>query len=40
MGRLAVGLLDGILSGEEVETQQLLACELVEGSTLAAPKGL
>jgi DNA-binding LacI/PurR family transcriptional regulator len=40
MGRLAVGLLEGILSGEEVETQQLLACELVEGSTLAAPKGL
>ncbi|GAA1593564.1 LacI family DNA-binding transcriptional regulator [Kribbella sancticallisti] len=40
MGRQAVGLLEAILSGEERETQQLLSCELVEGSTLAAPKGL
>jgi DNA-binding LacI/PurR family transcriptional regulator len=40
MGRKAVGLLEGILSGEDVEMQQLLSCELVEGNTLAAPKGL
>jgi DNA-binding LacI/PurR family transcriptional regulator len=39
MGRQAVGLLEAILSGEEAETQQLLSCELVEGSTLAKPKG-
>ncbi|HEY0690233.1 MAG TPA: LacI family DNA-binding transcriptional regulator [Kribbella sp.] len=39
MGRRAVELLDAILSGEEAETQVLLSCELVEGSTLAQPKG-
>ncbi len=40
MGRQAVGLLESILSGEPADPQQLLPCELVEGSTLAAPKGL
>lgn len=39
MGRRAVGLLDAILSGEEAETQQLLPCELVDGSTLSKPRG-
>jgi DNA-binding LacI/PurR family transcriptional regulator len=39
MGRRAVELLDAILSGEEAETQVLLSCELVEGSTLVQPKG-
>ncbi len=40
MGRRAVGLLEAILSGDEAEVQQLLPCELVEGSTLTAPEGL
>ncbi|ADB35359.1 transcriptional regulator, LacI family [Kribbella flavida DSM 17836] len=40
MGRQAVGLLEAILSGETAAPQQLLPCELVEGSTLAAPEGL
>jgi DNA-binding LacI/PurR family transcriptional regulator len=40
MGRQAVGLLEAILSGDDVEIQQLLPCELVEGSTLTAPEGL
>jgi DNA-binding LacI/PurR family transcriptional regulator len=40
MGRQAVGLLESILSGEPADPQQLLPCELVEGSTLAAPRGL
>jgi DNA-binding LacI/PurR family transcriptional regulator len=40
MGRRAVGLLEAILSCEEAELQQLLPCELVEGSTLTAPEGL
>jgi DNA-binding LacI/PurR family transcriptional regulator len=40
MGRQAVGLLESILSGESADPQQLLPCELVEGSTLAAPRGL
>jgi DNA-binding LacI/PurR family transcriptional regulator len=39
MGRQAVGLLESILSGDPAETQQLLSCDLVEGSTLAAPRG-
>ncbi|WP_433010781.1 LacI family DNA-binding transcriptional regulator [Kribbella sp. CA-294648] len=39
MGRRAVGLLDAILSGEEAEAQQLLPCELVDGSTLSKPRG-
>ncbi|WP_020388045.1 LacI family DNA-binding transcriptional regulator [Kribbella catacumbae] len=39
MGRRAVGLLDAVLSGEEVDLQQLLPCELVDGSTLSKPKG-
>lgn len=39
MGRRAVGLLDAILSGEEADPQQLLPCELVDGSTLSKPKG-
>ena len=40
MGRQAVGLLEAILSGDEAEIQQVLPCELVEGSTLTAPEGL
>jgi DNA-binding LacI/PurR family transcriptional regulator len=40
MGRQAVGLLEAILSGDDAEIQQLLPCELVEGSTLTAPEGL
>ncbi|TWD79750.1 LacI family transcriptional regulator [Kribbella amoyensis] len=40
MGRQAVGLLEAILSGDPAEPQQLLSCELVEGSTLAEPRGL
>ncbi|NEA34564.1 LacI family DNA-binding transcriptional regulator [Streptomyces sp. SID13031] len=39
MGRRAVGLLETVLSGEETELQQLLACELVDGSTLSKPRG-
>jgi DNA-binding LacI/PurR family transcriptional regulator len=39
MGRRAVGVLEAILSGEEGDTQQLLACELVDGSTLSEPRG-
>jgi DNA-binding LacI/PurR family transcriptional regulator len=39
MGRRAVGLLDAILSGEEADAQQLLPCELVDGSTLSKPRG-
>jgi DNA-binding LacI/PurR family transcriptional regulator len=39
MGRQAVGLLEAILSGDDAEIQQLLPCELVEGSTLTAPEG-
>jgi DNA-binding LacI/PurR family transcriptional regulator len=40
MGRQAVALLEAILSGEPAEPQQLLSYELVEGSTLAEPRGL
>jgi DNA-binding LacI/PurR family transcriptional regulator len=40
MGRKAVGLLEAILSGEEADAQQLLPCELVDGSTLSKPRGL
>jgi DNA-binding LacI/PurR family transcriptional regulator len=40
MGRRAVGLLEAVLSGEETDLQHLLACELVDGSTLSKPKGL
>ncbi|WBQ06188.1 LacI family DNA-binding transcriptional regulator [Kribbella sp. CA-293567] len=40
MGRRAVGLLEAVLSGDETDLQQLLACELVDGSTLSKPKGL
>jgi DNA-binding LacI/PurR family transcriptional regulator len=40
MGRQAVGLLEAILSGDTPDLQQLLPCELVDGSTLAPPKGL
>jgi DNA-binding LacI/PurR family transcriptional regulator len=40
MGRQAVGLLEAILSGDEAEIQQVLPCDLVEGSTLTAPEGL
>ncbi|MEV6410658.1 LacI family DNA-binding transcriptional regulator [Kribbella sp. NPDC051718] len=40
MGRRAVGLLEAVLSGEEAELQQLLNCELVEGSTLGKVKGI
>jgi DNA-binding LacI/PurR family transcriptional regulator len=40
MGRQAVGLLEAILSGDTTDLQLLLPCELVEGSTLAPPKGL
>lgn len=39
MGRRAVGLLEALLSGDESDRQQLLACELVDGSTLGKPKG-
>jgi DNA-binding LacI/PurR family transcriptional regulator len=39
MGRRAVGVLEAILSGEDGDTQQLLACELVAGSTLSEPRG-
>jgi DNA-binding LacI/PurR family transcriptional regulator len=39
MGRRAVGVLEAILSGEEGDTQQLLACELVDGNTLSEPRG-
>jgi DNA-binding LacI/PurR family transcriptional regulator len=39
MGRRAVGLLEALLSGDEGDPQQLLACELVDGSTLGKPKG-
>lgn len=39
MGRRAVGLLEAVLSGDDVELQQLLACELVDGSTLSKPRG-
>jgi DNA-binding LacI/PurR family transcriptional regulator len=40
MGRRAVGLLEAVLSGDEADPQQLLACELVDGSTLSKPKGI
>ncbi|WP_328329859.1 LacI family transcriptional regulator [Kribbella sp. NBC_00382] len=39
MGRRAVGLLEAILSGDVDDPQQLLPCELVDGSTLAQAKG-
>jgi DNA-binding LacI/PurR family transcriptional regulator len=39
MGRRAVGLLEALLSGDESDSQQLLACELVDGSTLSKPRG-
>jgi DNA-binding LacI/PurR family transcriptional regulator len=39
MGRRAVGLLEALLSGDESDPQQLLACELVDGSTLSKPRG-
>lgn len=40
MGRLATELLEAILSGQAAaDTQRLLPCELVEGTTLTAPKG-
>jgi DNA-binding LacI/PurR family transcriptional regulator len=40
MGRQATELLEAILSGQTpVETQRLLDCEPVQGSTLTAPKG-
>jgi DNA-binding LacI/PurR family transcriptional regulator len=39
MGRRAVGVLEAILSGEEGDVQQLLACELVDGNTLSEPRG-
>jgi DNA-binding LacI/PurR family transcriptional regulator len=39
MGRRAVGLLEALLSGDERDPQQLLACELVDGSTLSKPRG-
>lgn len=40
MGRQATELLEAILTGQTpAETQRLLACEPVEGTTLAAPKG-
>lgn len=39
MGRRAVGLLEAILSGDEADSQLLLPCDLVDGSTLSKPKG-
>ncbi|MEU4396485.1 LacI family DNA-binding transcriptional regulator [Kribbella sp. NPDC023855] len=41
MGLRATELLEAVLSGRAgTETQQLIPCELVEGSTLSEPKGL
>jgi DNA-binding LacI/PurR family transcriptional regulator len=40
MGRQATELLEAVLGGHaEAGTQQLLPCELTEGTTLTAPKG-
>jgi DNA-binding LacI/PurR family transcriptional regulator len=41
MGRQATELLEAVLSGHAAAgTQRLLPCELAEGTTLIAPKGL
>jgi DNA-binding LacI/PurR family transcriptional regulator len=37
MGRQAVDVLTALIEGIPVDAQRLLACELVEGATLAAP---
>lgn len=39
MGRQATELLEAVLSGTATQTQKLIPCELVEGTTLTTPKG-